>query len=207
MIIAVSEVLASGAAEVISDLMGGDSDNEVAQDVQQPHQQQQQQQQNTRDRILNHAAALPVQNLTSTSNSLSAYYRSVMLSNSQSRRELEGILLDLDMSAISMDNMSRECDPSAQRPLLSDEKCYRYVQPLLQYLYKRDPAMKRNQFNFEERMDESGNITHVFVPKSRTSTLTKYCKKYATTVAAPVLGIVLTALWKGVGGSQQLELQ
>jgi len=137
--------------------------------------------------------------------------------------EAHGQLLDQGIRALTQDHENRDCQSIIAsyrkkmklKPLLQhstaakvppDEKAYRYMQVVEQYLYKRDPTLKRNQYKFVEQVDRStGEITHVFVPKKEKATgVVKYCKKYGTCVAGPILGLALHILWRGVGGAEAI---
>jgi hypothetical protein len=98
-------------------------------------------------------------------------------------------VLDLDVMNVVLNG--------SQDNLTPDEKCFRYLKAIESYLYKRDPSVKVNQFNFEVQECDNGEVTHVFVPASSINSVKKFCRKYTPALIGPVFGVVLSALWKG----------
>jgi hypothetical protein len=106
-------------------------------------------------------------------------------------RELDLAVLELDIISVLLNKEQLKLSP--------DEKCFRYFKAIERYLYKRDPSLKLDQFNFEEQEDEcTGGLTHVFVPRTSGTVLKKYIKRYIPALVGPVVGAVLSSLWKGV---------
>jgi len=113
-------------------------------------------------------------------------------SSSSSSTEFEGeeedkmgmMVLDMDIVSILMN-----------KRLTSDEKCFRYYTAVERYLYKKDPSLKLGQFNFEARTLDDGQVTHVFIPSTRSTKLQRYCK-HLPALIGPIIGAAVSTLWK-----------
>jgi hypothetical protein len=149
------------------------------------------------------AAVEPAEEMTMTGSGLSQQQQQQQpasrwqVGSLRTIKEMDGHVLDLDIVTVYLSQDEARLEP--------DEKCYRYYKAIERYLYKRDPGLKLDQFQFVEQTNAStGEVSHVFVPSTKVDVVTKYCKRYAPAFVAPVLGVVLSGLWKGLS-AQQLE--